>query len=133
IFNGISPYLGLKTESSFAMFSNLRTEGGKSNHLLIPNSWQLFDFQKDLVEIESSSDSYLNELASKKLALPYFDFQKYAKEHPDIIATYLRNGKTYDLSAERQTPEFNTEPPWYYRVFLVFRPVSLDPEMPCTR
>ena len=31
-----SPYIGLKTESSIAMFSNLHTEGGVSNHLLFP-------------------------------------------------------------------------------------------------
>ncbi|MAM61596.1 hypothetical protein [Maritimibacter sp. UBA3975] len=31
--NGWSPYLGLKTESSVAMFSNLHTEGGETNHL----------------------------------------------------------------------------------------------------
>ncbi|HIE71964.1 MAG TPA: hypothetical protein EYP98_18285, partial [Planctomycetes bacterium] len=31
--NGASPYLGLKTEHSFAMFSNLQTEGDEWNHL----------------------------------------------------------------------------------------------------
>jgi hypothetical protein len=28
--NGVMPYLGLKTETSWAMFSNLRTEGDRS-------------------------------------------------------------------------------------------------------
>ena len=48
--NGCSPYLGLKTETAFAMYSNLRTEGGQSNHLLVPAGVQLFGFQQDLVE-----------------------------------------------------------------------------------
>jgi len=39
-FNGLGPYLGYKTEFSFAMFSNLRLEPWR--HLLIPASWRLF-------------------------------------------------------------------------------------------
>lgn len=58
ILNGLSPYLGLKTESSFAMFSNLRTEGGKSNHLFMPSA-QLFGFQEELVQIVDSTDPEL--------------------------------------------------------------------------
>lgn len=132
-FNGMSPYLGLKTESSFAMFSNLRTEGGRSNHMLMSNSWQMFDFQKDLVEIKSSSDSYLNGLVEKKLLLTYFDFHKYAQAHPEMSATYMRNSQLYDLAIVRETEEFKKQPPWYQRTFLVFRPVSTDSKTSCTR
>lgn len=39
--NGLSPYLGLKTEFSFAMFSNLRHEPWK--HFVYPASWRPFD------------------------------------------------------------------------------------------
>jgi NADH:ubiquinone oxidoreductase subunit 6 (subunit J) len=46
--NGLMPYLGLKTETSFAMYSNLRTEGGYSNHWLMPASLQVWDYQRDL-------------------------------------------------------------------------------------
>jgi hypothetical protein len=38
--NGVTPYLGNKTEFSFAMFSNLRIEPW--THLLIPESWRIF-------------------------------------------------------------------------------------------
>lgn len=38
--NGLGPYLGYKTEFSFAMFSNLRLEPW--SHLLIPEYWRLF-------------------------------------------------------------------------------------------
>ena len=47
----LSPYIGLKTESSIAMFSNLHTEGGLTNHLLFDKPPYLFDYQKDVVEI----------------------------------------------------------------------------------
>ncbi len=40
VLNGISPYLGLKTEFSFAMFSNLRDDPWR--HLLIADRWRPF-------------------------------------------------------------------------------------------
>jgi hypothetical protein len=77
LINGFSPYLGLKTESSFAMFSNLRTEGNISNHYLVPATTQVFDFQKDLVEIISSTDPELSKLAAKKQLMVYFSFKNH--------------------------------------------------------
>jgi hypothetical protein len=51
--NGATSYLGLKTVANYSMFSNLRTEGGQSNHFLIP-AGQFFvaDYQHDLVRLE---------------------------------------------------------------------------------
>lgn len=48
IFNGLNPYLGFKTEGTFSMFSNLKTELNMTNHMFIPLSWQYFDYQKEL-------------------------------------------------------------------------------------
>ena len=62
IINGISPYIGLKTQTSWSMFSNLRTEGGKTNHILIRKPFYIADFQNDLVEIVESSDPALQPL-----------------------------------------------------------------------
>ena len=62
IVNGLCPYLGLKTETSFSMFSNLRTEGNQTNHFFIPTSWQIFDYQKELVLIKKSNYSRLQHL-----------------------------------------------------------------------
>ena len=36
IVNGVSPYLGLKSRMSFAMFSNLRADDDRWNHSLVP-------------------------------------------------------------------------------------------------
>jgi hypothetical protein len=40
LLNGIAPYLGLKTEFSLAMFSNLRAEPWR--HLIVPAAWRPF-------------------------------------------------------------------------------------------
>ncbi len=61
--NGLLPHIGLKNIHVFAMFSNLQTEGGKTNHLLIPSSFQLFNNLKDLVSIKASNHKTLNELS----------------------------------------------------------------------
>ncbi len=61
--NGLSPYVGLKTTLCYAMFSNLRTEGGRSNHMIIPEALLVFDVERDLVSIHSSSDAALHALS----------------------------------------------------------------------
>eukprot|EP00965_Chrysotila_dentata_P128185 4237915-Pleurochrysis_carterae.AAC.2 len=37
---GALPYLGVRTHVAFAMFSNLRIEGGQSNHFLVKRCWK---------------------------------------------------------------------------------------------
>ena len=52
--NGATPYLGLKTEANYSMFSNLRTEGGQTNHFLVPaGRFFVSDYQNDLVRVDS--------------------------------------------------------------------------------
>jgi len=70
--NGASPYLGLKNTLSFSMYSNLKTEAGQSNHFLIPASWQIAHYQKDLVTIISSSDPLLSHFSKPTWKLPLF-------------------------------------------------------------
>jgi hypothetical protein len=52
LVNGVTPYLGLKTVANYSMFSNLRTEGGQTNHVLVPaGRLSVADYQEDLVRI----------------------------------------------------------------------------------
>ncbi|WP_125077726.1 hypothetical protein [Rufibacter latericius] len=96
--NGFCPYLGLKTETSYAMFSNLRTEGGKTNHFLVPVSSQIFNYQKDVVEIISSSDPFFQKLAAEQRQLVYFQFRKYVRKNKVQQVTYLRNGQEFSYA-----------------------------------
>ncbi len=131
--NGLSPYIGLKTENSFAMFSNLRTEGGISNHYIIPASFQIFNFQKDMVEIVSSSDRMLQGIAEKNKIMVYFDFKNYvAHVKPDRIE-YIRNGKHHTFSLKEISP--NNELLVKDRILvklLRFRNVSKNDPQPCS-
>jgi len=60
--NGMSPHLGLKSTLSYAMYSNLRTEDGASNHFFLPVEMQIWNFERDLVTIIASTDPVLHDL-----------------------------------------------------------------------
>jgi hypothetical protein len=92
--NGLSPYLGLKTESSYSMFSNLRTEGGISNHYLVPASFQIFDFQKEYVQLISSSDTFLQKAGMERKKMVLFHFDRYLLAKKPGRVEYLLNGRT---------------------------------------
>ena len=125
--NGCSPYLGLKTETAFAMYSNLRTEGGQSNHLLVPAGVQLFGFQRDLIEIKDSSSGFLASLARRKLMLPFFEVRALLQQHPNTSLTYERRaGPNASPGAQLRQPI-----PWPLRKLLYFRPVAHSGRQPC--
>ena len=127
VLNGCSPYLGLKTETAFAMYSNLRTEGGQSNHLLVPAGVQLFGFQQDLIEIKDSSSGFLASLARRKLMLPFFEVRAVLQQHPTTSLTYERHaGSSTSPSAQLRQPI-----PWPLRKLLYFRPVAASGQQPC--
>lgn len=130
--NGTMPYLGLKTENSYAMFSNLRTEGGKTNHFLVPASVQIFHYQKDVVQIVSSTDTFLQKLAEQNKALVLFDFRNYVQEHKPEVVEYLVNGerKIFTRGDTASMRELGTNP-YVLRKLMKFRPFALDGPQPC--
>jgi hypothetical protein len=126
----LSPYIGLKTESSIAMFSNLHTEGGVTNHLLFEKPPYLFDYQKDVVEIIATSSPTLMPVAAKRDALVWFDLQQHLRWNPGYWVTYERNGKIYEkvTAATLDAPQPNL----LERKFLLFKTVDFDRPKVCT-
>ena len=122
--NGWSPYFGLKTETSFAMYSNLRTEDGRSNHLLVPAALQFFDYQKDMVEVKRSSSGFLQSLAQRKLLLPYFELCAFLSQHPNTSVTYLRKGVKREVRSAALDWELSGSTSLLMRKLLYFRPVA---------
>jgi len=87
-----SPYLGLRTQDTFTMYSNLQTEDGQWNHALLPDGVQIFSLQDDLVRIVASSDPLLARDARSGTRLVWWDFRRYASHHPDASVTYEHRG-----------------------------------------
>ncbi|MBA3421592.1 MAG: HTTM domain-containing protein [Thermoleophilaceae bacterium] len=88
VANSLSPYLGLKTESSFTMFSNLQTEDGYWNHAFIPEAVRVFPYQDQLVRVTDSDDRALEERSLDGTRLVRFELERYLRSHPGTTATY---------------------------------------------
>ncbi|MBM7069580.1 hypothetical protein [Actibacterium sp. 188UL27-1] len=86
--NGWSPYLGLKTESSIAMFSNLHTEGRETNHLLHGVVSGLWAYQQELVfPISSNSPAFDQQFIKQDLQFVRFELDRLLAQNPNLEVT----------------------------------------------
>jgi hypothetical protein len=124
LLNGACPYLGLKTESSFAMFSNLRTEGNQTNHLFIPVSAQLFNFQKDIVEFVSSTDPKIQKMANEQKLMTFFELRRHVSSNKPFSVSYIRQGKLVEVANTATSEEFAESLPLIFRGIFYFRTID---------
>ncbi len=96
VVNSLSPYVGLKTESTFTMFSNLHTEAGRWNHLFIPEAVRIFPYQDHLVRIIASDDRALEASTRNGQRLVRYEVERYLRSHPATTATYITTDATGD-------------------------------------
>ncbi len=132
--NGLSPYLGIKTTTAFAMYSNLQTEGGRSNHWIIPkNAIQIVHYQDDLVEVIESNYPPLQELAADRWRITFVGFQHLlftarVTGVRGVAVTFHRAGKTHSYTAAEREPGLAEQPPWYVRKFVNYRLIPPEGE-----
>jgi hypothetical protein len=131
IFDGINPYLGLKTDTAFAMYSNLRSEGGTTNHLIWRHPLALGNYQEDLVQVLHSNDPPLILTAQRGWPIPFFDLRRRISylAHTgtkNISVTYVRNGQTIHLDTAETDPELSTRPSLLERKLLLFRAIGRE-------
>ncbi|WP_276368835.1 hypothetical protein [Chryseolinea sp. H1M3-3] len=129
IVNGFGPYIGLRTQTSFSMFSNLHTENGVSNHLIVPDGIQITDWQYDLVEIVDASDPDLTAARDSNLMVVYLDLRRRRSGgSSDFWVKFHRKGRTEIFDSAR--PETHSSIPsigLLARRYFYFRPVEKDP------
>ena len=101
---GMTPYLGLRTAGNFSMFSNLRTEGPVSNHLLLGNNpIKIWGYQEDVVEVLEIDDEAARlghkYRPLKGYKLPVIEFRKliykWTKANYTVPLTFIHGGVTY--------------------------------------
>ena len=133
--HGLTSYLGLRTAGNFTMFSNLRTEGGISNHLFMPRRLvSLADYQEDLVEILETDDVDFAEYREQQLLLPYFEFRRMMSGIENVRVTYLRGGQQHSFECkDGHCNDAELAQPYsgLVRRLLYFRPVDKGPRMLC--
>jgi hypothetical protein len=128
----MNPYLGLKTDYSFNLFTGLRTEGGKTNHLFMPQWFKIAGYQDDLVQILATNHPdlvrYGSDGTKNNFLLTYFDFQRIVrKKRKDFFVEYKRNGKPLRLEVKDYVyndPEVLKPHSWVEDKFLGFKPIS---------
>lgn len=116
VFIGLTPYLGLRTAGNFSMFSNLRTEGESSNHLLLgSNPIKIWRYQEDVVWILDIDDRYGDVIyhydgSARGYALPVLEFRKWihawSQAGYQVPMTYAYDGYRYT------TEDIVTDPGW---------------------
>lgn len=129
IFDGLNPYLGLKTDTAFAMYSNLRTEDGRSNHLIWRHPLALASYQTDLVQVVDSSEPALQSMIRKGLPIPFIDLRRgisnlIRQGRHNISVTYIRNGETIHVQSAESDPVLGTAPSFLERKLLLFRAIT---------
>jgi len=134
LLNGVSPYVGLKVHYSYAMFSNLRTEGRISNHLFLPTRYRLFNYIDDLIEVKESNYDAIPVLAPGK-RMTRFEFTRRLIDAPtDLRIVYSDNGsapKTLDYETLQTEPSLRP-PSRLLRNVLQFKIVPpADKPCPC--
>lgn len=146
LMNGIYPWIGARTQTSFSMYSNLRSEA-EGNHLFLKRL-DLFTFQTDMVEVLTSKPSILapsdRPRGIQQFAhpghriIPWFEFRRLVSEMPgDVEVSYLRNGEELTLSRKDGEVVGDAEAfeklPLLARKFIWFRRLeSLEGPMSCT-
>jgi len=125
--NGFSPYLGLKTETSFSMFSNLRTEGGQNNHLFMPDFTQTTGWQDNLVKVRDSDLREFDKYTKNGQLITLFEFQRITStKKRDFFVDYELNGQPARLEVKAGKPNNAAlvQPhSWLQYKLLYFRPV----------
>jgi hypothetical protein len=127
----IAPYVGLRTEASIAMFSNLHTEAGTSNHLLITQPLALFPYQSDVAMIKASSDPDLQHFADENLGLVMFTLKERLRKKPGQWVTYELNGVRHERATAESIGAYTHANAWE-RKLLIFKPVDFARPKVCT-
>ncbi|MEO0820815.1 MAG: thiol-disulfide oxidoreductase [Pseudomonadota bacterium] len=129
--NGLSPYLGLKTEASIAMYSNLHTEDGQTNHLLHGQLPIAAGYQNDVVHpISSNAEWFDNTFIGGGLSLVRFEFDRILSLHPDLVVTFRHEG-VEKSSAEGWVNSYDNAS-FIERGFLTFKPIDYARPKVCT-
>jgi hypothetical protein len=131
------PYLGLPTDRALGMYSNLRTEGGTSNHFLVPSAWQLFPYQRDMVHVHVASVPEIQRLVEQGLIVPFQELRarltEVLRRSPDDISlTYQRSGIVHFVESVRADAELDVPITRLRMMVFRFRPVEISGPRACT-
>jgi len=95
LFTAAMPYLGLKTRAAFTMFSNVRTEPGQWNHLVLPEAMRVFHWQDGDVRFLGTDDPRLDAAIvgySVDRRTVLVEARRLVEHYPDATVRYELDG-----------------------------------------
>jgi hypothetical protein len=102
--NSLAPYLGVKTNATMTMFSNLKIEGGTTNHFIMPR----LPFETpadDLVAVISSSNPNVRTFKETGLLYTWHELRRKMSEAPGASISYERHGEVFEYQKAHENPE----------------------------
>ena len=131
VLNGMAPILGLKTRTSWQMYSNVRLEPATSNHFLFPRSLDLVGAMREPVTVVESSGAELRDVAGTTLALPWIEFRRRVAREPEAAVTWERSGERHTTARVADDPVLSRPLPLPVRKLMIFRPLGPGAEALC--
>jgi hypothetical protein len=131
VANGVSPYVGLKTQSVWTMYSNLQTEENRWNHLLVPEAVRVFGYQDHTVRVVASDLPALADAARQDRRLAWVAFREMASEHPAGTVVYERGDLRISAYPIATDPVLRTTPGAVETALLAFRDVPPSERNDC--
>ncbi len=137
---GFSNYLGLRTAGNFSMFSNLRTEGESSNHILLnTNPVKIYTFQEDVVEIlkiDRQGRNIYKRMPRQGQKIPRVEFSRILDTYRtwgnrNIAMTVIYNDKIRTTEKAGFDSNFDLDSPWIYKKLLKFRAIEHGDQQLC--
>ncbi|MEO1600698.1 MAG: HTTM domain-containing protein [Pseudomonadota bacterium] len=130
LLNGALPYLGTKTGQTLTMFSNLQTEGGETNHYLLPVV-PVFDQQLRLAEIVEANAAAFEDWRDGGYVLVEDHLLDFLDRYPWVEITYRVGDEVIHHSAETPAPRLAELPPRWVRDYMVFKPAVVGRPRAC--
>lgn len=160
VLNGMAPYLGLKTVATFSMFSNLRTEDGRSNSLLTPGaSFEVTPWLRDTVDVLafdmtgppslnirgrltggvaglSENSRWVMPGASVPIRVPWLELRRTIVRWKQAGATgvsvrYARGGIETHAADAVNDPVLAAPLPWWARWLVAFHDIEITDAVAC--
>jgi hypothetical protein len=131
VFNGLTPYLEVKTGYGWNMYANLRTVDGESNHLIVRRTLPLTHEQHEPVEILATSSTELRRYAAEQYGLTWRQLRTYLAKHPRVSITYRRGSETVSLHHASDRPELVEPLPGWREKVQLFRAIDLEEPTRC--
>lgn len=126
VVNALSPYVGLKTRYSFTMYSNLRTEAGLWNHLVVPESVRVATLQDDVIRVTRVDNVDGDDAVAAIIGepVPSAEARRLLASHPDATARYERDGEAHVADPVSSDPVVGTPLPPGAGRLLGFRTIA---------